>query len=153
MWMLLGHSLRENLQVLFLSETNASEETMERVMKAIGFAENIVLGSAGRSGGIWMMWKNDFKVDVTDFNKNVAVVKIKDGAWQQALVGFYGLPYSTKRRNAWENLGAILLVALVCRGEFNLVIDDQEKDRGRRARTSAPNLFSQGTDVWPVGQR
>jgi len=36
---------------LFLSETKAGEETMEWVMKAIGFAENIVLGSAGRSGG------------------------------------------------------------------------------------------------------
>ena len=114
---------------MFLSETKASEETMERVMKAIGFAKKIVLGSAGRSGGIWMMWKNDFKVDVVDFNKNVSIVKINDGAWQRALVGFYGLPYSTKRRKAWENLGAMLLVALVCRGEFNLVIDDQEKDR------------------------
>ena len=114
---------------MFLSETKASEETMERVMKAIGFAKKIVLGSAGRSGGIWMMWKNDFKVDVVDFNKNVAIVKINDGAWQRALVGFYGLRYSTKRRKAWENLGAMLLVALVCRGEFNLVIDDQEKDR------------------------
>ena len=49
----LGHSLREtNLQVLFLSETTAGEERKERVMKAIGFAEKIVLGSAGRSGRI-----------------------------------------------------------------------------------------------------
>ena len=42
-----------------------------------------------------MMWKNDFKVDVADFNKNVVAVKINDGACQQALIGFYGLPYST----------------------------------------------------------
>ena len=49
-------------------------------MKAIGFAEKIVLGSASRSGGIWMMWKNDFRVDVADFNKNVVAVKINDGA-------------------------------------------------------------------------
>ena len=97
-----------------------------------------------------MIWKNDFKVDVAYFNKNVAAVKINDGACQQALIGFYGLPYSTKRRKAWENLGAMLLVIeepLVCLRDFNLVIDDQEKDKGRRARASAPNLFSQGTDV------
>ena len=52
--------------------------------------------------------------------------------------------------SSWENLGAMLLVKeepWVCLGDFNLVIDDQEKDRGRRARASAPNLFSQGTDV------
>ena len=79
-----------------------------------------------------MMWKNDFKVDVADFNKNVVAVKINDGACQRALIGFYGLPYSTKRRKAWENLGAMLLVIeepWVCLGDFNLVIDDQEKDR------------------------
>ena len=76
-----------------------------------------------------MMWKNDFKVDVADFNKNVVAIKINDGACQRVLIGFYGLPYSTKRRKAWENMGAMLLVALVCLGEFNLVIDDQEKDR------------------------
>ena len=47
----LGHSLREtNLQVLFLIETKAGDETMESVMKAMGFAEKIVLGNAGRSG-------------------------------------------------------------------------------------------------------
>ena len=97
-----------------------------------------------------MMWKNDFKVDVADFNKHVVAVKINDGACQRALIGFYGLPYSTKRRKAWKNLEAMLLVIeepWVCLGDFNLVIDDQEKDRGKRARASAPNLFSQGTDV------
>ena len=81
-----------------------------------------------------MMWKNDFKVDVADFNKNVVAIKINDGACQRALIGFYGLPYSTKRRKALENLGAMLLVieepwVWVCLGDFNLVIDDQEKDR------------------------
>ena len=65
---------------MFLIKTKAGDETMERVMKAIGFAEKIVLGSASRSGGIWMMWKNDFRVDVADFNKNVVAVKINDGA-------------------------------------------------------------------------
>ena len=69
-------------------------------MNAIGFVEKIVIGSAGRSGGFWMIWKNDFKVDVAYFNKNVVAVKINDGACQRALIGFYGLPYSTKRRKA-----------------------------------------------------
>ena len=89
-------------------------------------------------------------VDVADFNKNIVAVKINGGACQRALIGFYGLPHSTKRRKAWENLGAMLLVIeepLVCLRDFNLVIDDQEKDKGRRARASTPNLFSQGTGV------
>jgi len=38
-----------------------------------------------------MTWKNNFKVDVADFNKNVVAVKINDGACQRALIGFYGL--------------------------------------------------------------
>ena len=61
---------------------------MESVMKAMGFAEKIVLGNVGRSGGIWMMWRNYFKVDVADFNKNVVAVEINDGACQRALIGF-----------------------------------------------------------------
>ena len=33
--------------------------------------------------------------------------------------------------------------AWICLGDFNLVIDDQEKDRGRRARTSTPNFLKE----------
>ena len=51
-----------------------------------------------------MMWKNDFKVDVADFNKNVVAVKINDGACQRALIGFYGLPLLKEERLGitWE---------------------------------------------------
>ena len=55
---------------------------MERVMKAKGFAKKIVVGNAGRPGGIYMMWTNNFNVDVADFNKNTMAVKINDDVCQ-----------------------------------------------------------------------
>ena len=55
---------------------------MERVMKAKGSAEKIIVGNAGRPGGIYMMWTNNFNVDVADFNKNTMAVKINDDVCQ-----------------------------------------------------------------------
>ena len=89
--------------------------------------------------------ENDFRVDVADFNKNVVAVKINDGACQRALIGFYGLPYSTKRRKAWENLGAMLLVieeTWVCLGDFN-----QDKIEVGELELQRQIYFLKGTDV------
>jgi len=73
---------------------------MERVMKAIGFAGKIVVGNAGRPRGICMMWTSDFNVDV--------VVKINDDVCQWVLIEFSGPLCLTKKRKAYENLGALL---------------------------------------------
>ena len=70
----------------------------------------------------------------------LVVVKINDGACQRALIGFYGLPYSTKRRKAWKNLEAMLLVIeepWVCLGDFN-----QEKIEVGELELQCQILFS-----------
>ena len=118
-------------------------------MKAKGSIEKIVVGNAGRPGGIYMMWTNDFNVDVADFNKNTMAVKINDDVCQWVQIEFSRPPCLTKKRKAYENLGALLQdieEPWVCLEDFNLVIDDQKKkkkDGGRRDGTSAPNFLKE----------
>ena len=123
-------------------------------MKAKGSAEKIVVGNAGRPGGIYMMWTNNFNVDVADFNKNTMAVKINDDVCQWVQTEFSGPPCLTKKRKASENLGALLQdieEPWVCLGDFNLVIDDpkkkKKKKRWRQERWNFSAKFSQGVDV------
>ena len=43
-----------------------------------------------------------------EYNKNLITVKISDLACEWLMFGFYGPPYSSKKKKAWENLMALL---------------------------------------------
>ena len=59
---------------------------------------------------------------------------ITDSVCKWTLIGFYGSPNRAKRRAAWENLHAFLETIegpWVCLGDFNVVLDDFDKEGGR----------------------
>ena len=56
------------------------------------------------AGCLSMMWKSNDNVKVLEYNKNLITIKIFDLVCYQALVGFYGPPYASKKAKAWMNL-------------------------------------------------
>ena len=90
-----------------------------------------------------MMWSEALEIDVIDYNSQIIAFNIKDGQCSWSLVGFYGPPYQSKRRKAWENL-ATLLESLdgpwICFGDFNVVLGDNEKG-GRIGNSSTLNYL------------
>lgn len=54
------------------------------------------------------MWKSSVSLHPIEFNKNLIAVKVTEAVCDWFLVGFYGPPYATKKKNAWENLMALL---------------------------------------------
>ena len=84
------------------------------------------------------------QIEVMEFNKYVIAVKILDPGGDWYLVGFYGPPYASKKREAWENLYALLETfqePWICFGDFNIVMDSEEKDGGRAECSMSPNFL------------
>uniref|UniRef100_A0A2N9H629 Reverse transcriptase domain-containing protein n=1 Tax=Fagus sylvatica TaxID=28930 RepID=A0A2N9H629_FAGSY len=119
---------------------------MEKVRKSIGFTDMKVISSNGSAGGLCMMWSDSVKVNVIEFDDHIIAIEIIDGVCDWVLVGFYGPPYAVKRKGVWENLSAFLESVKgpwVCFGDFNVVINDEEKQGGVKGNTSTPNYLQE----------
>jgi hypothetical protein len=104
------------------------------------------VGAKGRRGGICMMWSNALKIEVVEYNAQIIAIRILEdfGCW--ILVGFYGPPYHLKRKKAWENLCALLESfeeSWMCIGDFNVILDDEEKEGGNKGNSSCPNYLKE----------
>ena len=62
----------------FLFETKANENRMEFVKNSIKFDNKCVVEAKGSAGGLCIMWKNGFSMDVVEFDKNVIAIKVAD---------------------------------------------------------------------------
>ena len=117
---------------------------MEYVKRRAGFNEKVVIEAKGRVGGLRLMWKNNVQIEVVEFNKYLIGVKILDPGGDWYLVGFCGPPYAAKKRKAWENLCALLETfpePWICFGDFNIVMDSEEKDGGKAECSLSPNFL------------
>ncbi|XP_075636797.1 uncharacterized protein LOC142609040 [Castanea sativa] len=124
----------------------AGKSRLEKVKKSIGFSELIVVDAKGSASGTCAMWKSSVSLHPIEFNKNLIVVKVTKAVCDWFLVGFYGPPYATKKKNAWENLMALLesfQSLWVCMGDFNFIISDNEILGGNRGGSSATNYLKE----------
>ena len=51
---------------------------MEFVKNSIKFDNKCVVEAKGSAGGLCIMWKNGFSMDVVEFDKNVIAIKVAD---------------------------------------------------------------------------
>lgn len=119
---------------------------MEEIKNSIEFSGKLVVDAKGKAGGLCLMRKWDVNVEVEGFNKNLLAVKIKEALREWWLVGFHRPLYLAKKRKAWENLCAILESfpsPWVCLGDFNYIVNAQEKYGGVKGGTSAPNYLKE----------
>ena len=114
---------------------------MEKIASSIGFSDFFSIGPKGRAGGICMLWSNSVDMKVLKFNPNLMAITIKDAVCEWTLVGFYGPPHKTKRKKAWINLHGLLESvkgSWVVFDDFNVIVDDIEKDGGKSGDPSTP---------------
>ena len=117
---------------------------MDKVMIAVGYVGKLAISARGKSGGICMLWSSAIEVRVIEFNSHLIVVKVMEGMEGWHLVGFYGPPHSVRKLEIWENLGAVLesMEGLwICMGDFNMVVEEAEKEGGRPGSGSTPNFL------------
>ena len=135
---------RPNL--IFLSETKATDVRMDSVKSSLNFDNKIIVEAKGSVGGLCIMWKNGLSIIGVEHNKNMIAIKISDAVCDWLLVGFYGPPYHSKKKKAWENLFALLEShqgPWVCLGDFNFVVNDNETLGSRKGGSSATNYLKE----------
>jgi hypothetical protein len=119
---------------------------MEKIASSFGFSDFFSIGPKGRAGGICMLWSNSVDMKVLKFNPNLMAITIRDAVCEWTLVGFYGPPHKTKRKKAWINLHGLLESvkgSWVVFGDFNVIVDDIEKDGGKSGDPSTPSFLKE----------
>ena len=130
--------------IVFLCETKATESRLKKIACSLGFSEHLTVAARGKSGGICLFWSSGIHVDVLEFNSVTIAISIYDSVCNWSLVGFYGPPYYRKRMKAWTNLYGLLQSLegpWLCFGDFNTVVEDNEKLGGRSGSSSASNYL------------
>ena len=136
----------QNPDYIFLCETKASEDSLKKLACSIGFSEHLIVGAKGKAGGIGLFWLNTVSAEIVEFDSRTIAITVQDEFCSWSLIGFYGPPYQAKRRKVWSNLHALLQSLnepWMCFGDFNVVVEDSEKEGGIQGSTSAPNFLKE----------
>ncbi|XP_030508978.2 uncharacterized protein LOC115723633 [Cannabis sativa] len=121
-------------KVVFLCETLARTEVLERLRVSLGFGGVFSVDARGKSGGVALLWRDSDDIKVLGYGVNYidAEVTEKDGnCWR--LTGLYGEPNRSLRRNTWDQIRTLMaLYALpwCIIGDLNNVISQSDKRGG-----------------------
>ncbi|XP_060960746.1 uncharacterized protein LOC133031286 [Cannabis sativa] len=88
---------------LFLCETLAKKDIVERIRVAIGFEGALAVDCQGRSGGVALLWREEEDVRVLEYGLSyidVVVCGSDQGHWR--LTGIYGEPNRSLRKRTWD---------------------------------------------------
>lgn len=110
--------------ILVLVETRCSGENAQRVIKRLGYANQIIVEAQGMSGGIWLLW-NDPKILVQTLHKHKQFLHCEiEGLthFKWAFTAVYASPRETERKDLWLELEAIsrqIRLPWLLAGDFN----------------------------------
>ena len=125
-----------NPSFIFLMETLCNREKLDQLKIQLGYIGLFVVEMVGRSGGLALFWKPNYKVQLLKFGKtfiDVSVANTEGKQWR--VTGFYGFPESSRRRESWNlmrSLASSSSLPWVCLGDFNDLLHSSEK-RGKHA--------------------
>jgi endonuclease/exonuclease/phosphatase family metal-dependent hydrolase len=88
--------------------------------------------SVGRSGGLLLLWKNDYNVAIQNYSRRHinAVIDSPGNNLKWKFTGFYGHPNAAKQKESWDllrHLSTFQPIPWMCIGDFNEIVDHSEK--------------------------
>lgn len=101
--------------------------------KSLGYDHLLTVEPVGLSGGLAVLWKDRFQVDVVSSDKRLIDMKVKFGSCTFFLSCVYGDPIVAKRKEVWNRLVGIGLrrdEAWLLAGDFNELTSNGEKCGG-----------------------
>ncbi|CDY24720.1 BnaC04g13250D [Brassica napus] len=118
---------------LFLMETKQKLSYMEGLKKDLGYDDLVTVEPEGLSGGLAVMWKKNFKVEILVCDKRIVDCKVGMGSLSFFLTCVYGDPVVARRRVVWDRLMVLAVTrdeAWVLVGDFNELLNNEEKSGG-----------------------
>ncbi|KAA3481340.1 reverse transcriptase [Gossypium australe] len=131
-WLAISPAKNNETPLLELSEDwEPRESSMERCL---------AVSAEGKNGCLALMWKEGNKVTIQNYSKYHidSLVKMEDGT-DIRFTGFYGQADPTLRNQAWDMLRRIK--SNIVGGDFNAILNNVEKDGGRRKPQNLMNDF------------
>ncbi|XP_075636753.1 uncharacterized protein LOC142608992 [Castanea sativa] len=136
--------------VMFLAKTLADEAKLVYVKDRIHFDKKFFVQRINKGGGLVIYWKNDLLIDVVSSSLNhidVIINKDIEASWH--FTGFFSEPETHKRHESWDllhNLYHQNSLPWMCAGDFNEILKQSEKLRGRIRPPGQMQLFRDRLD-------
>ncbi|XP_073045682.1 uncharacterized protein [Primulina eburnea] len=128
---------RFNPRILGLIEPRVSGYQADEICKKMGFENWLRVEATGFSGGIWVFWQDDMKLEIVHTHSQFVLVRVKVGhqaLWLLSIV--YGSPNATLRKKLWHDLSLdnLNIEGPWCSiGDYNSVISDDEIEPQRNS--------------------
>lgn len=111
-------------------ETKQKDCYMDGFKKKLGYDNMLTVEPLGLSGGLAVLWKSCFKVEILCSDKRIIDLHVEMCSLKFYLSSVYGDPVRERRQAMWERLIDIGLTrdsAWILIGEFNELLDNTEK--------------------------
>ena len=115
---------------LFLMQSKQKDSYMIGLQKTLGYDKMFTVAPEGLSGGLAVLWKDCYKVEILSSDKRIIDMNVKMGSLFFFLFCVYGDSVRNMRRLVWEklvNIGLTRYRAWVLIGDFNELLDNSEK--------------------------
>ena len=116
--------------LLFLMETKQKKSYVEHLKTSLGYDECVTVDPIGLSGGLAVMWKSSYVVEVLSCDNRIIDLKITLGSMKFFLTCVYGNLVTGRRNLVWDKLISIGIqcdAAWCLIGDFNELMHNGEK--------------------------
>ncbi|KAF9603180.1 hypothetical protein IFM89_034513 [Coptis chinensis] len=124
----------ENPDILFLSETKASSQSIAFLIQQLNYPHHFSVPPIHTAGGLCLLWKFGINLSILSNSTNSITTEIKNDPHQSWIACFfYGSPYKTFRNTSWDpirNLDLFSLPILII-GDLNVTISNEESLGGK----------------------
>jgi exonuclease III len=124
----LHHMVKEKKPTMvFIMETKVHDKNLDFLRINLGMHNMFVVDSVGKSKGLILLWRDNFRVEIQNYSRqhiNV-IICTKENSLVWKFTGFYGHPEVAKRREAWgllRHLSILSPLPWICMGDFNEIV-------------------------------
>ncbi|KAL5767062.1 hypothetical protein ACOSQ2_013845 [Xanthoceras sorbifolium] len=135
---------------IFLCDTLVGHHLMESIRVQLGIVGKLVVNKIGRSGGLCLFWADSVSVKLLSFSFfhiDVLVDDSSSNCWR--FTGFYGHPEASQRIHGWNllrRLSSLHNFPWFCGGDYNEILNDNEKKGGSNRAQGLMDNFGQALD-------
>lgn len=133
--------------VLFLMETRLVKDKGKRTWEDYGFADGWEMPRNGLNGGLLLAWMPRQQAQIIYRSKNLVHTDLLDNKGNPLSITFvYGHPDHSMREEVWSKLKELRDIAhpkWLCIGDFNQILDVNEKFSFNRGRIVGAKIFRQ----------
>ncbi|XP_026459380.1 uncharacterized protein LOC113360043 [Papaver somniferum] len=119
--------------IIFLSEIKINDDMISQLTRFLGLPNKCFVPSIGQAGGIILLWKDGFKIEIVKQSSNMihALVTNDPAKGQWFLSCVYGTPYKNDQLSQWnyiKDLSTSISIPWVLIGDLNIIMNPSERN-------------------------